>query len=103
MPRPAAIEAGVPAADDAERSDDNARSQPQAADRFTLVRRAPGRLRSPSKKGEVVSTPPPSPQHGPTLTDTYEAWKAGRGARGSRKPSGRTLLEAERSVRLLKG
>ena len=52
--------------------------------------------------GELVSTPAPSSQRGPTITEAYEAWKAGSGARGSRKPSGRTLLEAERSVRLLK-
>ncbi len=54
------------------------------------------------QEGELVSTPAPSSQRGPTVTEAYEAWKAGSGARGSRKPSGRTLLEAERSVRLLK-
>jgi integrase len=36
---------------------------------------------------------------GPKLSEAYEKWKAGSPARGSRKPSERTLLEADYAVR----
>lgn len=52
------------------------------------------------QEGEAVATPPPRSHRGPTITEAYEAWKKGGASRGSRKPSDRTLLEAERSVRL---
>jgi integrase len=53
------------------------------------------------QRGEIVTTPAPSAGPGPKLSEAFEAWKAGSGARGSRKPSDRTLLEAEYAVRRL--
>ena len=54
------------------------------------------------QRGEIVATPAPSMGKGPKLSEAHEAWKAGSGTRGSRKPSGRSLLEAEHAVRRLK-
>ncbi|MGV7031248.1 site-specific integrase [Methylobacterium symbioticum] len=54
------------------------------------------------QRGDAVPTPPPpSANRGPKLSDAFEAWKAGSGARGSKKPAAKTLLEAGRAVRLL--
>ncbi len=53
------------------------------------------------QRGEAVPTPAPSAGRGPKLSEAVDAWKAGSGARGSRKPSGRTLLEADYAVRRL--
>ncbi len=53
------------------------------------------------QEGEVIPTPPPSANRGPKLSEAYAAWKAGSGARGTKKPSARTLLEADRAVRQL--
>ena len=52
--------------------------------------------------GEVVTTPTASTDKGPKLSEAYAAWKAGSGARGSKKPSERTLQEAEHAVARLK-
>ncbi len=44
------------------------------------------------QRGEVVTTPAPSAaDKGPKVSEAYAAWKAGTGARGTRKPSERTL------------
>ncbi|MFK5599782.1 DUF6538 domain-containing protein [Methylobacterium sp. HMF5984] len=58
-------------------------------------------LRLERQRGEVVPTPAPSTGQGPKLSEAYEAWKAGSGARGSRKPAAKTLLEADHAVRRL--
>ena len=56
-------------------------------------------------EGEPVETPaPPVPaaaSKGPKLSEAFEVWKAGSGARGGKKPSDRTLLEASYAVRRL--
>ncbi len=56
-------------------------------------------------EGEPVETSaPPVPaaaSKGPKLSEAFEAWKAGSGARGGKKPSDRTLLEASYVVRRL--
>lgn len=52
--------------------------------------------------GDDVRTPPPpekAPSGGVRLSAAYDAWKAGSGAKGSRKPSDRTILEADHVVR----
>jgi len=62
--------------------------------------RAYGLMRE-RQRGEIVTTPAPSPGRGPRRSEAFEAWKAGSGARGSKKPSSRTLLEADYAVRRL--
>ncbi len=56
-------------------------------------------------EGEPIETPaPPVPaaaSKGQKLSEAFEAWKAGSGARGGKKPSDRTLLEASYAVRRL--
>ncbi len=52
-------------------------------------------------RGKVIATPAPRQGRGPTLSEAYDAWKTGNGARGTKKPSGRTLLEADYAVRRL--
>lgn len=52
--------------------------------------------------GEDVATPTLSARgKGPLLSEAYTAWLMGDGARGSRKPSERTRLEADYAVRRL--
>lgn len=51
--------------------------------------------------GDDVPTPKPAASaRGPTLSEAYRSWKTGSPARGTRKPSDRTLAEADRAVRL---
>lgn len=49
--------------------------------------------------GDVPTPKPVTSSKGPKLSEAYEKWKAGSPARGSKKPSERTLLEAEYAVR----
>lgn len=53
--------------------------------------------------GDDVPTPKAlSSSKGPKLSEGYEVWKAGSPARGTRKPSDRTLLEADNAIRRFK-
>ncbi|AWN35837.1 DUF6538 domain-containing protein [Methylobacterium radiodurans] len=52
-------------------------------------------------RGKVIATPAPRRGRGPTLSEAYAAWRSGSGARGSKKPGERTLLEADYAVRRL--
>ena len=58
-------------------------------------------LKLERQRGKVVATPARSTNRGPKLSEAFEAWKAGSGARGGKKPSDRTLLEASYAVRRL--
>lgn len=49
--------------------------------------------------GAIVPTPEPSAGRGPKVSEAFAAWKAGSGARGGRKPSANTVLEADHAVR----
>lgn len=49
--------------------------------------------------GDVPTPKAPTSSKGPRLSEAYEKWKAGSPARGSKKPSERTLLEADYAVR----
>lgn len=49
--------------------------------------------------GEVVETPKPAADKGPKLSEAFEFWQTGSGARGARKPTGRTLEAARHAVR----
>ena len=51
------------------------------------------------QRGEIVATPAPSASRGPKLSEALEAWAKGSDAKGSRKPSPKTLLEAGHAVR----
>ncbi|KQT19861.1 hypothetical protein ASG40_03375 [Methylobacterium sp. Leaf399] len=51
------------------------------------------------QKGEIVTIPAPSARRGPKLSEALEAWTKGSGAKGSRQPSPKTLLEAGHAVR----
>lgn len=42
---------------------------------------------------------PPALPKAATLTDAYAAWKAGSSARGAKRPSNRTIMEADHAVR----
>ncbi len=53
------------------------------------------------QRGDIVRTPAPSANRGPKFSEAYAAWKAGSGARGSKKPAAKTVLEADRAVRRL--
>lgn len=50
-------------------------------------------------RGEIVETPKPGVGKGPRLSEAFATWKAGGGARGAKKPSPRTLQDAEYAVR----
>jgi integrase len=52
--------------------------------------------------GAIVETPKPSSGKGPKLSDAFDGWKSGGGARGAKKPSPRTITEAEYAVRRFK-
>jgi integrase len=52
--------------------------------------------------GDVPTPKPVASSKGPKLSEAYEKWKAGSPARGSKKPSERTLLEADYAVRRFK-
>lgn len=57
-------------------------------------------LKLQRQRGDDVPTPElPQRQRGPKLSEAYALWKAGSPARGSKKPSERTLLEASYAVR----
>jgi integrase len=59
-------------------------------------------LRLERHRGKDVPTPPrANVARGPKLSEAFASWKAGSGTRGSRKPSGNTVLEAEYAVRRL--
>lgn len=49
--------------------------------------------------GAIVETPKPSSGKGPKLSDAFDGWKSGGGARGAKKPSPRTITEAEYAIR----
>ncbi len=57
-------------------------------------------LKLQRQQGEDVPTPAaPTIERGPKLSEALASWKAGSAARGSRRPSDRTLLEARYAVR----
>ncbi len=58
-------------------------------------------LKLERQRGKVVATPARSTNRGPKLSEAFEAWRAGSGARGGKKPSDRTLMEASYAVRRL--
>jgi integrase len=49
-----------------------------------------------------ASVPTPTVDRGPKLSEVFERWKRGGSARGAKKPSARTVLEAEQAVRYFK-
>ncbi|KQP81772.1 hypothetical protein ASF60_22210 [Methylobacterium sp. Leaf113] len=51
------------------------------------------------QRGEIVAIPALSATRGPKLSEALASWTKGGGAKGSRKPSPKTLLEAGHAVR----
>jgi integrase len=54
------------------------------------------------QRGEIVTTPALRVDRGPTLSEALERWKAGGSAKGAKKPSSNTVVEAEQAVRYFK-
>lgn len=54
------------------------------------------------QRGKIVSAPKTTKDRGPKLSEAFDRWCAGAGAKGAKKPNANTIVEAEQAIRYFK-
>ncbi|WP_137045871.1 site-specific integrase [Pseudolabrys sp. FHR47] len=57
---------------------------------------------SERQRGKIVPTPKHVKDRGPKLSEAFERWCAGGGAKGAKRPNSNTIVEAEQVIRYFK-